>query len=315
MRGEVPGPASADLWGLTGTTSGAGNSDWRRRLACVSAVSMRMSRVARLERAYSMSIQFTWVMTRLAREMLGDSEGANRPVEVILLLSGVPGLNPSAIAQSLGVSRSTVSHLVNKLEVAGLIERRVDRSDRRGVQMSLTAVARARVADFRRRLGAVMAEWSPRLREMAALYGVESGPDVVSAADPMMMLADLARVMGAFGDEVLPFLAGFGVREQRDRHAVSLLHERGPQRPAQLARDLEMTTGGVNAVIDRLQAVGLVERSMPRISVEDRRAVLVELTPRGLEAATGVLVVLDRHARAIGEAVLACAGRQVSSVA
>lgn len=269
-----------------------------------------MSRIARLQRAYSVSIQFTWALTRLAREMLGDGEGANRPVEVILLLAGSPGLTPSAIADSLGISRSTVSHLINRLEAAGLIERTVDRLDHRVVQMSLTGLARSRVVDFQHRLHTVLAEWSPQLREIAALLGVESSESAVAVADPMVVLADLARVLDGFGDEALPLLAGYGVREQRDRFAISLLHESGPLRPAQLAPALDMTSGGVNAVIDRLQSAGLVERSMPRLSVKDRRAVLVELTPLGLEAATRVLVVLERHALAIGSATLACAGQR-----
>lgn len=277
--------------------------------------SQRLSRTARLQRAYSLSIQFTWALTRLAREMLGDGEGANRPVEVILLLAGSPGLPPSAIASSLGVSRSTVSQLIRRLDGAGLVARRVDRSDHRVVQISLTALARSRVADFQHRLGAVLADWSPQLVEIAALYGVESGDDVVPVADPMASLMNLAQVADALGDEVSPLLAGYGVHEQRDRFSITLLHESGPLRPAELARDLQMTTGGADAVIDRLVSAGLAERSMSP-SVVDRRAVLVALTPRGLEAATRVLVVLERHAGAIGEAVLACTGlRRASAIA
>jgi DNA-binding MarR family transcriptional regulator len=52
-------------------------------------------------------------------------------------------LVPSQLAQSLGVTRATVTKLVDSLERSGLVERHLDKTDRRVWLISLTTEARA----------------------------------------------------------------------------------------------------------------------------------------------------------------------------
>lgn len=90
-----------------------------------------------LKRALTLLIRLTWVLNGVAREMLGHGEAGNRSVQMVLLLHGSPDLSPSAAAEALGVSRSTVSHLVNRLESDGLVDRRVDPTDHRAAKIRL----------------------------------------------------------------------------------------------------------------------------------------------------------------------------------
>jgi DNA-binding MarR family transcriptional regulator len=65
--------------------------------------------------------------------------------------------------------------------------------------------------------------------------------------------------------------------------------------PTRLGRGLMLSSAGITSRIDRLEARGLVRR-LP--DPEDRRGVLVELTPEGLEvvdAAVGALAVSDQQ--------------------
>ena len=72
------------------------------------------------------------------------------------------------------------------------------------------------------------------------------------------------------------------------------LHRR-PQgmKSRELTRELLVTAGNVTGLVDRLQAMGLVER---RPVPEDRRAVRVVLTPRGRRVARRAI---PRHRREV----------------
>ncbi len=54
------------------------------------------------------------------------------------------------------------------------------------------------------------------------------------------------------------------------------LLEHGPCRPGDIARALDLTTGSVTTMLDRLEQKGLVQRSQ---SQSDRRSILISATP------------------------------------
>ena len=56
-------------------------------------------------------------------------------------------LNPSEISDRQGVSRNTMSSFIRKLEEEGLVERRLDPSDRRRFNISLTDAGRSVVRE------------------------------------------------------------------------------------------------------------------------------------------------------------------------
>ncbi|MEM7728253.1 MAG: MarR family transcriptional regulator [Pseudomonadota bacterium] len=67
---------------------------------------------------------------------------------------------------------------------------------------------------------------------------------------------------------------------RNDLRALNLLSQ-GPRNPGIIATELGLTTGSVTALLDRLEAKGLVKRSR---SETDRRSVIVSPTPDLFEA-------------------------------
>jgi DNA-binding MarR family transcriptional regulator len=66
-----------------------------------------------------------------------------------------------------------------------------------------------------------------------------------------------------------------------DGQCMDLLDERGQQTAGMLAEETGLTTGAITAVLDRLEQLGYVQRVR---DTEDRRRVLVELTPKAKRA-------------------------------
>src|SRR5437867_6025628 len=62
------------------------------------------------------------------------------------------------LARRLGLATSTVTRLVDRLEAAGLAERRETRPDRRSILVGLSATGREALAAFRRRLRTLFRE-------------------------------------------------------------------------------------------------------------------------------------------------------------
>lgn len=68
-----------------------------------------------------------------------------------------------------------------------------------------------------------------------------------------------------------------------------MLADGGPMRPVELTERVGMTSGGMTKVIDKLEALGLVDRDAD--AVDDGRGVLVSLTQEGHRAARRILDV------------------------
>ena len=62
------------------------------------------------------------------------------------------------LARRLGLATSTVTRLVDRLEAAGLAERRSERPDRRSILVGLSTAGRDALAGIRRRLRALLRE-------------------------------------------------------------------------------------------------------------------------------------------------------------
>ena len=87
---------------------------------------------------------------------------------VLVLLDRAPdgdGISPSEIAQQLGVTRATVTGLLDGLEKCGLISRQTHPDDRRAFCIELTPQGRQFLADLLpghyRRIAGLMAHLSP----------------------------------------------------------------------------------------------------------------------------------------------------------
>jgi DNA-binding MarR family transcriptional regulator len=83
-----------------------------------------------------------------------------------------------------------------------------------------------------------------------------------------------------------------------DMRALEILGRGGPSQPTELARALGFTTGGVTAVLDRLERAGYVRR---RADPTDRRRLVVEATDQTTQRDTEVFGGLVRRTRALVE--------------
>jgi DNA-binding MarR family transcriptional regulator len=133
--------------------------------------------LGRLRRAIRQRTRLEWRTSPLPEAQL----------ELLRLVRAQPGLRPRAAARALGVLPNTVSTLLKSLEGMGLMERRRDGDDARGVRLHLTAAARARIATWQDQRQAVVA---------AALDTLEPD-DRAAIAASLAALGRLAQALGA----------------------------------------------------------------------------------------------------------------------
>ena len=256
-----------------------------------------------LARALVALFRYSVELTDLAHESLGHETTENRDIEMILTLNQRGPLTPTELAEVTGAPRSSVSRALNRLEAAGLIVRRPDSRDGRMVLIAITSKGRRRVASFVARLDLHYAAGEPLIKEAFDLLDVPTqGPDPGEPVDPMTATAAVTGAGAVFGADAARVLEPLGVREFADRFTVALLHLYGTQRPTQIADELDLTPSGTSGVLTRLERAGLITRRHD-LTPGDRRAVVVELTPHGQQAAGLLLDVFARHAEALTRAL------------
>jgi len=100
------------------------------------------------------------LLARLARvaEQTCQSTGISLPQYRLLVSAASGPQRASEVAAAVGVSRPTLTSLVDGLEQAGLVRRVPVASDRRGIQLELTEAGRAATARAERALAKRMLE-------------------------------------------------------------------------------------------------------------------------------------------------------------
>lgn len=101
-----------------------------------------------------------------------------------------------------------------------------------------------------------------------------------SAPGPEELASLLLRVVGLLHDALDSEAAALGLSS---RQCLALLHLAQPTPMGDLASCLRCDASNVTSLADRLEALGLVERS-PAVPGTDRRIKLLVLTDRGAEA-------------------------------
>lgn len=95
-----------------------------------------------------------WAFDRKVREI-----GVTGPqARLLLLLNRFPGENQSFYAERLEVEPITLCRMVDRLEEAGLIERRRDPADRRAWRLHLTAKSRQTTERLQQRVDSLVEE-------------------------------------------------------------------------------------------------------------------------------------------------------------
>jgi DNA-binding MarR family transcriptional regulator len=127
---------------------------------------------------------------RLSDALYRRVAGGIPPVQLQALAVLAAGdLRMRDLADRLGLATSTVTRLVDRLEAAGLAERRTERPDRRSVLVGLTKSGRKALRGVRRRLRwfarGLMAELTPHEQgELLRLLSKLGAPLEVPALEP-----------------------------------------------------------------------------------------------------------------------------------
>jgi DNA-binding MarR family transcriptional regulator len=135
-----------------------------------------------------------------------------------------------------------------------------------------------------------------------------AGSITPAAGDPAGM-EDTEGRDGRLGHRMLILTADFGHRmtvavsdrlgsmEVSNNTPVLLLCHlatRGPLRPRTLQAATGLTSGGMTKQLDRLEHLGLIERSFGRVR-GDRRAILISLTPEGRRVADAMAETVEER--------------------
>jgi DNA-binding MarR family transcriptional regulator len=107
-------------------------------------------------------------------------------------------------------------------------------------------------------------------------------------------LRALSSEMDRLDDVAAPL---YGLK-RTDLRTLEILGRDGPSQPTELARALGFTTGGVTAVLDRLEHAGYVRR---RPDPTDRRRLVIEVTDKTTQRDTEVFGNLVRRTRSLVE--------------
>jgi DNA-binding MarR family transcriptional regulator len=121
--------------------------------------------------------------------------------------------------------------------------------------------------------------YSRRVDELVEQWARER-PDLDRSS--MAVVGRLERLAALLDDAFTPTLARFGIT-RGDFDVLATLRRSGkPFRltPTALSRAMMISSGGTTKRVDRLEARGLLRRSP---DPNDRRGVVVELTPRGVK--------------------------------
>jgi DNA-binding MarR family transcriptional regulator len=242
-------------------------------------------------------------ITEIALQSLGRDAVENRDIQVLIAIHRLGPQTPTDLGKHTGSPRSTISRGLARLESAGLVARSTDPHDGRSVRVSLTARGRRRLAGFASRLGDYFSAGDPLIKETFHVLGAPV-PDAVPdrPVDPLLAAESMTRAGAAFVDEARPALAVHGVTDFADRFTLALLRLYGVQRPTQIADELLLTPSGTSGVLSRLEGAGLITRRHD-LTPGDRRAVVVELTPRGQRAMDDIIDVFARHVPPITRAL------------
>ena len=92
----------------------------------------------------------TWL--KATAHAVEDLPGGPRGYQVLSMATGGPCRTQAAMAERIGVDRTVMTHLIDDLEAADLVERRPDPSDRRARRIELTPRGRSTYAELASRI-------------------------------------------------------------------------------------------------------------------------------------------------------------------
>jgi len=225
------------------------------------------------------------VFTRITAAAVGDAS-ASRDAVVLDVLATHDGSSQQELAERLGINRTIMVKLVDRLEAAGWVTRERRPGDRRSYALTLTPAGRAALGRLREELSdrdaRITASLSPaertRLNELLAGLLPEPGTPVTSTE---FLVAQAHQRLRRVADGLL---ADIGLRMPHYGPLLTL-EQGGPAPQRDVARGLSITEPATAELVDELVAAGLVTRGR---DPHDRRRYALELTPLGRERLTRI---------------------------
>ena len=89
---------------------------------------------------------------RATTNAVTDLPGGPRGYQVLSMATGGACGSQAAMAERIGVDRTVMTHLIDDLEAAGLVERRLDPADRRARLIELTPKGRSAYVELSERI-------------------------------------------------------------------------------------------------------------------------------------------------------------------
>jgi DNA-binding MarR family transcriptional regulator len=231
--------------------------------------------------------------------------------EVLLALdaSAAKQLSPTQLARGQRMSSAGITGLVDQLVAFGLASRSREPHDRRRIRVSLTRqgsemLATAGAGWRRNQQRLVRSQGADSVRSLDRLLGrlvtaVDSGFNGSLDGTSRRM----ARIALHINTEAEAVFSRFGITHGGFQVLASLYRAGPPYRrsPSRVARGLMLSGAGLTGRMDQLERVGLLKRDRDR---DDRRAVVVELTPAGRRLVRAAFpVFVGSHAQLLDHAL------------
>lgn len=246
-----------------------------------------------------------------------DAPGIDTPMLGVLVAVDLFGtMRPGEVGALIGLPSPTVTKLAARLEHAGYLTRSTGTvpGDRRAVVLELTASGRAALAccndvvgDLGMDLVAALAATDPNLPSDPSvgpsLDELPGGQPVTTApalAELFRFVAEIDRPI----HETVGHLENLNPADPRGLLLLSEIHLRGPVRTGAVPDLIDRSLGTARRLVEDLVALGLVERVAGTVP-EDRRAVVIDLTPVGRALIRGAVAAIAAHMPTIRPAAIA----------
>lgn len=219
------------------------------------------------------------VFSRFAVDAMDDAPQSRDFVLLDVLADG-DARSQKDLAERLGINRTVMVRLIDRLEELGHVSRTRNPANRRSYVLSLTDAGRAALEEMReamaRRNTQIAATLTPAEQQrLTALLGRLLPATEQPATQSIEYLITQAHLNQRRTFDVL--LSGLGLRV-RHFGPLTAIDELGPCPQQRLARRLAITEPAAAEVVDELVQAGMVSRGK---DPHDRRRYALELTNRG----------------------------------
>lgn len=236
---------------------------------------------------------------------VGHEFSASSEITALISLRTSGRLRARELAHRTGMTSAGTTNMIDRLERAGLVQRRPDVHDRRGVTVELLSAGIEAVDSMTDRLTEVFIDAAPRLAKWGGYFdamGIGVGPLVLPAGNVLTRLEYVGRTTAvsphirplyseAFGDDV--------ARPHLLLLVLLLATEPGGTRPCQVSEAALLSPASTSDLLACAEANDLITRSHGR--APDRRATIVTATEHGRAALDVVLDGSDPVMRALAD--------------